>query len=138
MTVEELRIGNYVSTGNGVAYSEEKVTSIETFVSEQFKIGFNNRVDVKYYCDDIKPIPLTEQWLFDFGFKKNHNKYFFDDWIILEIEDGDWLDPSLDVFIKRPHQKEKCYLTCVFSVHELQNLFYAVSSGEELTIKEKV
>jgi hypothetical protein len=118
MKASELRIGNYYSDLSGVCTLKQS--------------DFLN-LDI----EKIEPVLLTEQWLLDFGFKKRKNRYFFDDWIIVQIEDGNWDNPSLDFFIKRDFHKKKRYVTCVQYVHELQNLFYPVS-GKELTIKKKV
>lgn len=84
----------------------------------------------------LNPIPITEQWLIDFGFeKKGYNKFYDKDGFIkLTLEDNDWFAPCIDIHIKTVMMKDYFYITCVGSVHELQNKI-PVFTGEELEIK---
>ena len=73
------------------------------------------------HWDMIKPIPLTEEWLLKFGFKKDNNFT----WVNLEMElmqreDGFWIWLGADLYLEH--------------VHQLQNLYFALT-GEELIIK---
>ena len=71
--------------------------------------------------DDVKPIPLTEEWLERFGFvyKNGYGYKFKYGWI--SRKDKYWSYYSLMIKI--------------YYVHQLQNLYFALTA-EELTIKE--
>jgi hypothetical protein len=134
---KELRIGNYVE-----------------FYQKPIKCGIItlNQLD----CDsgkkyEIKPIPLTEDWLIRFGFEKRminglipsytidctpkgyKNDYVLDFWF------GQFKDTPKGVC---DSQSWKGRITSGTShdfgikyIHQLQNLYFALT-GEELTIKE--
>jgi hypothetical protein len=107
MEARELRIGNLLITSSG--------TIVE--VTESTIRG----VRLNYL--DIKPIPLTEEWLLKFGFEDDNA--FFKNRITLYKQDGIfWCDLLWDCID-------------VNYVHQLQNLYYALT-GEELTIKQTV
>ena len=113
MKATELRIGNYV---NYIF----KTLSID---APEYKI--KNGADIQLHQSNnlYKPIPLTEQWLKDFGFIKNfvendegrYDDYEFNEFHIHGLGD--------DIFI---------FLTRrIKYVHRLQNLYFALT-GEEL------
>ena len=106
MKANELRIGNWF-----IEYEEP----------QQFDGDF-------YHLSDIKPIPLTREWLLKFGFTQINNRF------------------TLENF--RFHIEKPCnyhgFLFCenhivitdkIKHVHQLQNLYFALT-GEELTIKQ--
>jgi len=72
------------------------------------------------------PIMLTRTILINAGFKKNSgsNVFILDDWITLTLEDDNWEEPSFDVYVKGT------YITCVESVHELQNFYKGITMNE--------
>jgi hypothetical protein len=75
----------------------------------------------------VKPIPLTEEWLLKFGFVKIYN-------CIYEIEmDGHVIE--FDLRFRKMSVYFGDILLQLKYVHELQNLYFALTS-EELTIKE--
>ena len=75
---------------------------------------------------NLKPIPLTEEWLLKFGFELYEfdnglpNQYRFKEMLIV-IRDGHFLDYGTSVILD--------------FVHEIQNLYFA-KHKEELTVKE--
>ena len=71
MKAEELRIGNYVRmTRKDYDGSFLVVCSINKTFAE---CKLHNELDDDWsYKNDIWPIELTEQWLIDFGFEKEH------------------------------------------------------------------
>ena len=77
----------------------------------------------------VKPIPLTEEWLLKFGFKKDTMSFW-----------GGWLSPSFDLgsqlrirtYSEDTYQMREVRLK---HVHQLQNLYFALT-GEELIIHE--
>jgi hypothetical protein len=138
MKATELRIGNYVSV---------TTTPNEFDVVEEigYKKGLAHYLAIKklYYkvwfkhqgIDLIKPIPLTEKWLTDFGFEKDESKID-----PIEKPNGNWW---------AQYEKENViiYLPCfeysndelnieIKHVHSLQNLYFALT-GQELTLNEK-
>lgn len=117
MKATELRIGNYVEL-RGETTTIWKVSK-ETIHAEPFDCPM---------CDEIKPIPLTEEWLLKFGFEKHLNY---------------WMIPSKGFFIGVTLNNEiypmfdtdnPIPIKTLKYVHQLQNLYFALT-GQELTIK---
>jgi len=75
----------------------------------------------------IEPIPLDEQWLVKFGASKRPNGYFIGK-LKFTYEHNE-----LSKFVRFHYSGKIAYLQYV---HQLQNLYYALT-GQELTIKEK-
>ena len=112
MKASELRIGNYVEYGDDIEQ-----------ISIHLLFGALNG-------DDVKPIPLTEEWLVKFGFEPNiYNDEFELYPLTFDCEytdEGNW-NISYDSY---PLSTE------IKHVHQLQNLYFALT-GEELTIKNE-
>lgn len=139
MKANELRIGNFVQS----IFHDEN-SEIKNFynvckicnISEQ---GISaNRVfpdDSTSYTGSFEPIPLTEEWLLRFGFKKKMGFY--------EIRGKRsklmLVKSTLRINLAQQCITEitygDCYAFNLSSVHQLQNLYFALT-GEELTIKE--
>ena len=122
MEAKELRISNYV---NFDFHKDSGGTKgIEVFISD-LEIILQSNFKSKYYT----PIPLTEDWLVKFGFEKgtieNDNwaftVFFYDIWRVVYKE-------------KKGYGTSDVYLENFYSVHQLQNLYFALSN-KELTIK---
>ena len=91
----------------------------------------NNYYTEKHYHgntnEDLKPIPLTEEWLFKCAFIKlddldevyytlGNNEFH------IKIEDKVfWI-----YFDEQPNHP----ITCVFNLHQLQNLYFALTENE--------
>lgn len=103
----ELRIGNYVydTLGKVNKINLEAITYIE-----------------KEPHNQVKPIPLTEEWLFKFGFKKKYKSYEKCDFTFLQ-GGFDKLAYKLTIIENTPKY-----------VHQLQNLYFALT-GDELSLK---
>lgn len=120
MEAHELRIGNWVEwfhPENGFVKCKVDIDILQTMTSEYFENS-----DTEVY-----PIPLTEEWLIKFGYKKN--EYWVEDSrrFNFTIKGGVNLDPYKNNFV---------FVDTVLKyVHQLQNLFYCLT-GNELTIKE--
>jgi hypothetical protein len=123
MKANELRIGNLVWEDYGGVYevlmiSPNSVDLIKPLMS----------VSGRYDLNSIKPIPLTEEWLIKFGFKKhygerNHLLYSRPGLTLVRYENefnGYWL--------KYYHSNK---FNNIKHVHQLQNLFIALT-GEKL------
>lgn len=110
MKANELRIGNFIFYANGdickVSYHQIRYLIITTE-----KVNYN-------------PIPLTEEWLLKFGFENKNKKK---NWIYsaygLKINNGKIISGLGGKMV------------CVEYVHQLQNLYFALTN-EELIIKQ--
>lgn len=122
----QLRINNLVYYNN--QHNEiGLVTEIKTSLIPKIDyVGINNRIDVYYQTKHINPIPLTEEWLLKFGFdnKYNKDKFTIIPKGILNYENGRTYFNSWTILEKQPDY-----------VHELQNLYFALT-GEELTLNK--
>lgn len=116
MKATELRIGNYVH-------------------SNLTKITYQVDVDdIKNINDDpvvAKPIPLTEQWLKDFGFEMYDYGALKDDFQIKLFKYGHTTYHRNTIEMDGA-KGNWCYITKIMYVHQLQNLYFALT-GEELT-----
>jgi hypothetical protein len=126
----ELRIGNLVNY--------EQTTHLITCVNIDYTISIwvdkkNQEHLYTHQNNELKPIPLTEEWLLKFGFGEELK----DEWKILvngcwsfficyyENQYNHWVGCGAEYC----HGKEIKY------VHQLQNLYFALTN-EELKIKE--
>ena len=118
MKANELRIGNYVNDSIGL-----------------ITIGLNGNIK---FADVYHPIPLTEEWLLKFGLEKRYAGWFE----IRSRFDGDYDEFSYNINTKEIHllqdsgRKYEVHLCNIKHVHQLQNLYFALT-GEELTINEQ-
>lgn len=124
MFTDELRIGNWVQR---IGYPL-KVTGIKG--TDVWVDG--NGVELEYYIyDGINPIPLTEEWLVGFGFEPIMGNVFakwLDRWEGRLI----FIDPTLRFY--GIEQNGSILFTSgnnFNKVHELQNLYFALT-GDEL------
>lgn len=131
MKANELRIGNYVNIHDGNIEGYVKtICDIEKYVT----VGNNpaNKLihGIVVKLEEIEPIPLTELWLFKFGFLNSQTVDAYSNGVI-EISlrysptlyDGNFNDDSTKVF--NPD---------IQFVHQLQNLYFALT-GKELKLK---
>lgn len=131
LTAQELRIDNLVM--NGLNIVPIKSIHTESFLKNKITVYVELNKNLRHYClniDEIEPIPLTEEWLLKFGFTKKENKqYWYKDDSMLRFA---LLDGCLHCSIG--DDKNGVLYNRLYSVHQLQNLFYAVNNTE-LTIK---
>lgn len=141
MKVRGLRIGNYISgiyiNGDCSEYDsyEEKeelceVVGIDSvgFSESNIWVAGLEKSGIENY-DSFEPIPLTEQWLIDFGFEKNsitQGKFNKKEWQIFLQPDGNHIFRIVGMSL----------CNCKY-VHELQNLFFALT-GKELEVKTEI
>ena len=123
MKITDFRTGNFYTDGSNILI----VRLIDNYPSSGDKI--NNTPLLEEY---IKPIPLTDEWMFKFGFKKHKSGIGGADmWQGMNgwsLGDSGWLF--------RGNSKSGLKLVGYFNttinyVHQLQNLYYALT-GEEL------
>jgi len=113
MKASELRIGNLVYQG------VDDLEVVEVKCSIDFLISLERVINA--LC--LKPIPLTEEWLVKFGFKKIGVNYELNEFVIFTDRKG------------RLKYRSHPYDVPLYHVHQLQNLYFALRP-EELTIKE--
>ena len=121
MKANELRIGNWVYSG---------IDSKQPIKVPPIMIAQLSKNEDKEH--NIKPIPITEDWLLRFGFELNNIrvKFWTEDrypqWSlkVLKIKKNNVGDFMLDGFGFFLHIKH---------IHQLQNLYFALT-GEELKL----
>ena len=128
MKATELRVNNLVLTGG----NEQYVVSIDIDDPQDPRI--NDCQEIAY-----QPIPLTEEWLVKFGFEPNEMERFGigdgskeiriggENSVLIICVKSKWCAVMDDDF-------ESCNIKFPDNVHQLQNLYHALT-GEELTTK---
>jgi hypothetical protein len=127
MKASELRIDNYIK----LMYNYEDF--------ETLQVTLVDISDIEKKNGNFEPIPLTEEWLYKFGFvdidkrdhdyntytDSNHDYYLQSD---VRRKDGKYtiLDNSFD-------DLRDFTMVDIGYVHQLQNMYFALT-GEELTI----
>lgn len=118
MEAKDLRIGNLVNhTDNPSTW----VMTIETVAAEGCHTECNGIFE---YIEPelLDPIPLTEEWLIKFGFKKINGYGYRKP----NFKGSIWSNPAI--------WKYNDFMVDVKHVHQIQNLHFALT-GKELTIK---
>ena len=127
MEANELRIGNY-------ATDSIQTGAITVFNNDACVLKHKSGI-VKCRISDLSPVPLTKEWLFKFGFIRHHRDYSNGIIYIKNVPDNtkfEWgvypnkLGSGIQI-------KNRILL---HSVHQLQNLYFALT-GEELTFKSE-
>ena len=114
MKASELRINNYLYN-DGVVVKIDARTIFDIWDDKGLK--------------NYKPIPLTEEWLLKFGFNGECESFHMEGITIEEVSDGGkWV-----VYMFDEYHAVECSLAIVQHVHQLQNLYFALT-GEELTL----
>jgi hypothetical protein len=128
MKANELRIGNYVYDTLG---------KVNTYI-------------VKEPHNQVKPIPLTEEWLLKFGFKKypdirdTFQQVYYDSYQLeidrftiisfsIQQNNKNLIKCNYDRGYRSEDNKKNYYIKYL---HQLQNLYFALT-GEELTFKSE-
>lgn len=134
INANELRIGNYVMLNNpqhrpretGKVHVIDNINKEDASVFELYELPYSPIYGqfLKY----LDGIPLTEEWLFKFGFEKEkvHGKTKCYKINNLSIDLHDFsvnLDPNI---------YNSVYLCETEYVHQLQNAYFVASQGKEL------
>lgn len=130
MKASELRIGNWVTH---TADDRWSYRSPEKGPYVQFNFQWEDRDWFAYgnsliNIDLLKPIPFTEEWLIKIGFVRDYSFSLKHKNFTLYFDDGFF---RLCVGL---YCEEAKSLVHIKYVHQLQNLFFALT-GEELQIK---
>lgn len=133
MKTTDLRISNHVQ----LVFPDGKITAIVEGVKiSTIALDINGRIGW-YNITHIKPIQLTEQWLLDFGFEdEGGDDYVFvkgENALLLTVEKGS-IRTSL-FYLYGTYNSEYIFLKDILYVHQLQNLYFALTQ-EELILKE--
>lgn len=127
MNAKELRIGNYVTSEQANEYYEI-LTIVELdceliIAEDEGGICFRNK--------DIKPIIITDKWLFKLGFNKINHIHGYD---FFTLHNSKINKCNIDIYDKNTKYMGYSVLHCEY-VHQLQNLYFALT-GKELEIKK--
>lgn len=119
MDAKELRIGNWVIIDDGFP---ERVTTVTFNIIHYFP----ERESM------LKPIPLTPEILEKAGFEESQDGFFYNEEATFRIHNNRML---IDMSFINPENDETYFVNIgvVDSLHQLQNLYHALTS-EELTI----
>lgn len=119
MRANELRIGNFVKSKDGV-------TVVDLIKEDGIGIGYD--FDAKYSWEEIKPIPLTEEILLKAGFDEESEKP-------INYSANLYVDMvSNEACVGCEYDGFHLVRSNIKYVHQLQNLYFALT-GEELNIE---
>lgn len=125
MESTDFRIGNLITGANGL------IGAIKNINHSTLRHYVGNELG-EILCDysQIKPIPLTEEWLLKLGFvEMEKSEYTLD---TFELD-------GVKIWLKE--DRLACFsdwtMCIITNVHQLQNLYHALTL-KELTIKESV
>ena len=162
MKANELRIGNYViyECTTHIVYELNNRSISSWWVKdgkpkiEKIQKDVSGVLVLYPYFDmedEYDPIPLTEEWLWEFGFvkenikpvSKNHGSFFsmyVDDYKYSFAyanfrDDWGFYHSYTDACDEKDNNKFDAISFGIKYVHQLQNLYFALT-GEELKIKE--
>jgi len=130
MEAKELRIGNIIHQEASFLFdrSPEKTTTKaeykekDVIVTSEVLLNFNER----FY----EPIPLTEEWLLKFGWKEIDEKLYCRRWRLKRVDIYKMVSGDYPFYFRYNQEDLQ-----VKSVHQLQNLYFALT-GEELTLNK--
>ena len=122
----ELRIGNYV---NRIVVPSMENGRIKPSIDLW-------RIECTDFCslESFKPIPLTEQWLIDFGFEKKQTDVFsisLDYGVFLFVTLLKKNETLINLVETGLYSDNVCLRKICKYVHQLQNLYFALT-GEDL------
>lgn len=120
----ELRIGNLVQKDGMIIRVEG--------ILEPMGIINDSRNSMIWYCRELNGIPITEEWLFRFNFKKDHDwakqlsaEYKISGSVGITVNNGVysfWVTHDTSITVK--------------FIHTIQNVFFALK-GEELILSNE-
>jgi hypothetical protein len=144
MTAQELRIGNYVNCPKD-GQNPFRIDLFDYLSNGIGKLGMiydKSTHPLTWYLQNLKPIPLTEEWLLKLGLIKTIKKkdtYYVKRGQCFCFENSELAKSfykQSPLYLYLP--EERIILNAsypILYVHQLQNLYFALT-GQELTIKE--
>lgn len=126
ISVNELRVGNIISDISDINYKVYRIGDVIHVNKENGHLKYSQ----------TKPIPLTKEWLINFGFEKiNENEYEIKRALCghsFKLSEYGFSDNNLDGFY---FDCGHPYDSLIKSVHQLQNIYFALT-GKELIFKK--
>ena len=133
MNVNELRIGNYIFPNHETDRDNPSPGEVAAILLDKrvvYKTDINGGQNIECNHDEIKPIPITSDWLINkLGFKDNgggyfqHNDYNF---FLFYVEEDDYYDCYKQV----TGNDDTGEFKGLQHVHKLQNLFFELFDEE--------
>lgn len=124
MRVSELRIGNLVKSNKSNCNYKKGLVEIDLYTF--------NKILHQDGLSGLESIPLTEEWLVKFGFKKHTYENYYGHKIELEFK-GKYLDVQMNFMCSLEDEKNLIYFNRIKHVHQLQNLYFTLT-GKELIL----
>jgi hypothetical protein len=127
---KDIRLGNYLKDREGkvlrVDFIEYVEHGFDVMFGQKMFLGEEEVDPMTEYSDFAEPIQINQEWLMKLGFIKQGESAAFAHY---------WLDPIWLTCISGGclYLANKRHVE-IYSVHQLQNLFYAIT-GTELEIK---
>lgn len=133
MNVNEFRIGNYVLPNHETDSENPSpglVTAILLNKRVVYQAATNDGQHIECSQDEIKPFPITSDWLVNkLGFKDNGGGYFQHrdfNFFLFHVEEDDYYDCYKQV----PANDDTGDFKGLQHVHKLQNLFFELFDEE--------
>ena len=123
MESKELRIGNYIQWGD----NKNKIEIVNLVGSGVLGLKSDAIFDIYTPIESFKPIVLTNDWLVRFGYEKSNDGYFYHN-----------PSPTIPIYYRNEGNVGLCFYGLsneIRYVHQLQNLFFALT-GKELTLNK--
>jgi hypothetical protein len=133
MNKKDLLIDKYYQTK-----STGKIAKFVGWVTDKMvEVEVSKTTSALLSWEGLEPIPLTEEWLFELGFKKEEESNFYKKninhkgriWINIQVDGG------VGCEIGTLAGYSAGFVDCKH-IHQLQNLYF-ILTGEELTFKIK-
>lgn len=136
MKANELRVGNFVDFGHVGMNGWQEFAVVVGCVQNTIIIDDNRLPNyTELGGDEMKPIPLTEEWLERFGFTETNRITR-----VLDSEEVELIFDLADRFVivdlGQGSQLSGIAVDCKY-VHQLQNIYFTLT-GKELELKEKI
>lgn len=132
MKANELRIGNNIYD-SAYPKRDARVFRINSGIEWPITYSYGKIFEhTPLHGESLLPIPLTEEWLLKFGFTEAMFDY--------TIHTGEFFKGSVGILwvagnnnVWQLKYEMRCTQTVIKYVHQLQNLYFALT-GEELTL----
>lgn len=138
MKANELRLGNYLQLDGENYHVNEIYNNLQCVELKRKNLEnpkLNDYEECDLDCNDLLPIPLTEEWLLNLGFNSEYKK----GWIGIDVkhENG----TTTDFVLSYPQRMGMWQTFFAFEydsfrfvelkyVHQLQNLYFALTGSE--------
>ena len=138
MRKNEFRIGNLIE-----GYLEPQISE---WVEMKVCVDVLSSIESKPDNHGYRPIPLTEELLVKLGFVGDNHKYHETFYIDISTDERLEIKTTIDIHIMDNYgvayitdnemdiDINTCFIRKINHVHQLQNLYYAIT-GKELTLK---